>query len=360
MSSATQDCLFATINGQDQHCSVNGSCITISGYTMAEVENPIYVANCVINAFSSCTAIMLNSLTIHAMRKTLSLPKPLKALLLSLAVSDLAVGLVVQPFYIANMVILIKNQSPSSSTGTWYFFFTNIFSWTSFFGVVAISVDRLLAIQLHLRYQALVTHKRVVAVVISIWVFSVILSFILAFELIPISEITRVVLAVVMGLCFICTGIIYCKIYITVRRHTNEIKGLQVPQRESRNGGLANVARQTKSAVGTFYIYLVFLACYLPEYCRLLLIILLHNSFTIRLINEFYFFSWTLVFFNSSLNPLVYCWKMRNIRRSIINTLRSIFTKPQGNNATSNSDEDRSNNVQLAVYSPGDTDSLEI
>ena len=309
---------------------------------MAEVENPIYVANCVINAFSSCTAIMLNSLTIHAMRKTLSLPKPLKALLLSLAVSDLAVGLVVQPFYIANMVILIKNQSPSSSTGTWYFFFTNIFSWTSFFGVVAISVDRLLAIQLHLRYQALVTHKRVVAVVISIWVFSVIVSFIVVFSLIPINgEITRVVLAVVMGLCFICTAIVYCKIYITVRRHANEINGLQVPQRESRNGELANVARRpTKSAVGTFYIYLVFLVCYLPEYCRLLLLILLHNPNTIPM-NQFYFFSWTLLFLNSSLNPLVYCWKMRNIRRAIIDTLRSIFTKPQGNNATSNSDEDR-------------------
>ena len=327
---------------------------------MADVENSVYVANCVINAFSSCTAIMLNSLTIHAIRKTLSLPKPLKALLLSLAVSDLVVGLVVQPLYIAKMVIQIKSSSPSNFISYWCFFLTNTLSWTSFFTIVAISVDRLLAIQLHLRYQALVTPKRIVAVVISIWVFSVILSFILGFSLIPINEITRVVLAVAMGLCFICTATVYCKIYITVRRHTNETNGLQVPQRESQNGELANVATQTNSAVGAFYIYLVFLVCYLPEYCRLLLLILLHDPLNIRMFNEFSFFSWTLLFLNSSLIPLVYCWKMRNIRRVIINTLRSIFTKPQGNNATSNSDEDRSNNVQLAVYSPRDTDSLEI
>ncbi|XP_020614579.1 melanocortin receptor 5-like [Orbicella faveolata] len=314
-----------------------------------------YVVNCVINALSSCTAIMLNILAIHAMRKTLSLPKPLKALLLSLAVSDLAVGLVAQPFNIGIMVMLLKNTLPPSSTGKLYSFFTHIFSWTSFFNVVAISVDRLLAIQLHLRYQALVTHKRVVAVVISIWVFSIILSSILTFRFIPINEITLVVLAVTMGLCVICTAIIYCKIYITVRRHSKEINGLQVPQQEERNGERVNAARQRKSAVGTFYIYLVFLICYLPEYCRLLLtILLLHNANTIPMV-RFYYFSWTLLFLNSSLNPLVYCWKMRNIRRAVMNIMRSMFSKSQGNNATLNSDEGRTNSVPLAVYSRCDS-----
>ena len=288
------------------------------------------------------------------MRKTLSLPKPLKALLLSLVVSDLAVGLVVQPFYIATMVKLLTNPSPQSSIRSWYSFFTNTFSWTSFFGVVAISVDRLLAIQLHLRYQALVTPKRVVAVVISIWVFSTILSLILAFRLIPINVITVVVLAVVMGLCFICTAIIYCKIYITVRRHTSQINVLQEPQQQTRNGELANEARQRKSAVGTFFIYLVFLICYLPEYCRLLLTLFL-NQGTIPMLT-FYYFSWTLLFFNSSLNPLVYCWKMRNIRRAVMNIMRGIFSRPQLNNATLNSDiEGWSNSVHLTVHSRRDT-----
>ena len=50
------------------------------------------------------------------------------------------------------------------------------FCLASFLGVVATSVDRFLAIHLHLRYQELVIHKRVVAVVISIWLLSVIFS----------------------------------------------------------------------------------------------------------------------------------------------------------------------------------------
>ena len=60
-----------------------------------------YIANCVFNAWAAYTASMLNCVTIHAIRKTSSLPRPLKTLLLSLAVSDLGVGLLVQPLYIA-------------------------------------------------------------------------------------------------------------------------------------------------------------------------------------------------------------------------------------------------------------------
>ena len=59
------------------------------------------IVNCVFNIFLSYTAIMLNIVTIDALRKAPSLPKTLKTLLLSLAVSDVGVGLLVQPFYIS-------------------------------------------------------------------------------------------------------------------------------------------------------------------------------------------------------------------------------------------------------------------
>ena len=87
---------------------------------------------------------MLNILTIHAMRKTSSLPKPLKTLLLSLAVSDLGVGLLAQPLYIAVMV------GPINSLYRAFNITALIFVHASFFSVVTISVDRFLAIHLHL------------------------------------------------------------------------------------------------------------------------------------------------------------------------------------------------------------------
>ena len=138
-----------------------------------------YIASCVFNAFSSYAAIVLNIVTIHAIRKTNSLPKPLKTLLLSLAVSDLRVGLLVQPVYIASLVTGLKQGTCTGNNPTFHTvsrFTANLFVFASFFGVVALSADRFLAIYLHLRYQELVTHKRVAAVVISVWVFCAMLS----------------------------------------------------------------------------------------------------------------------------------------------------------------------------------------
>ena len=134
-----------------------------------------YIANCVFNSFLSYTAIMLNIVTIHAIRKTSSLPKTLKTLLLSLAVSDVGVGLFGQPFYTALLVKLLQKHSPDCNTSMIFEVIERVLFLASFFGVVAVSVDRFLAIHLHLRYQELVTHKRVVAVVISIWLLSVFL-----------------------------------------------------------------------------------------------------------------------------------------------------------------------------------------
>ena len=134
-----------------------------------------YIVNCVFNSFLSYSAIMLNIVTIHAIRKTSSLPKTLKTLLLSLAVSDVGVGLLGQPFYTSLLVKLLQKHSFDCNTYMTFGVIGCEFSLASFLGVVTVSVDRFLAIHLHLRYQELVTHKRVVAVVILIWLLSVFL-----------------------------------------------------------------------------------------------------------------------------------------------------------------------------------------
>ena len=77
-----------------------------------------YIVNSVFNAFLTFSAIILNSVTIQALRKTSSLPKLLKTLLVSLAVSDLGVGLLVQPFYLGTLVNRLLQHNLSEAVFT--------------------------------------------------------------------------------------------------------------------------------------------------------------------------------------------------------------------------------------------------
>ena len=136
-----------------------------------------YLANCVFNHFLSFTAIVLNVVTIYVIRKTSSLPKTLKILLTSLAVSDVGVGLLVQPFYTSLLVRLLRQINLTCIEHKIYSLSANFFCTLSLLNVLAVSVDRFLAVHFHLRYQELVTHRRIILVVISIWVFSLVRSF---------------------------------------------------------------------------------------------------------------------------------------------------------------------------------------
>ena len=113
---------------------------------MAQPEdlNSSFIANCVLNAFLSFIAIVLNIITILAVRKTSSLPTPLKTLLLSLTVSDLGVGLLVQPLYVVRTVMNMKQNAETPSfriTRDAFFITGGCLSYASFFGTVALSVD---------------------------------------------------------------------------------------------------------------------------------------------------------------------------------------------------------------------------
>ena len=254
----------------------------------------------------------------HAMRKSPLIPKPLKTLLLSLAISDLGVGLLVQPFAIELLVKWIQRNNPSCLTYTSFTIILSLFSHASLFSVMIISADRFLAIHLHLRYQELVTYKRVVSVAISIWILSAFLSLVLLWT--P-NNISFLIAAVVEVVCLASTTFFNYKIYLAVRRHTNQIQALQLQIQEEQGHGenAANSASLRKFALGAFYVYLLFLLCYLPN-----IFITIYGSGTT--IKGFFVCTLTLVFINSSLNPLIYCWNMRHVRRAIMEILRKILT----------------------------------
>ena len=295
--------------------------------TSAGVEDfrPALVAPGVFNSCLSYTTIILNIVTIHAIRKTALLPKPLRTLLLSLAASDVGVGLLVQPLYISTLVSRLNQKRIDCISYRKLFAAMNFFCISSLLNVVTISVDRFLAVHLHLRYQELVTHKRVIAAVISIWLLSAIISSGVFWN--PLRVSLKVIQFVIMTVCFIVVVTVYWRIYIVLKRHKNQIRGLQIQevQQGVQNDDLSNFLKLRKSALGTFYVCVVFMICYLPSYILSFLLLA-------RLLSPISFFeaspyTITLVFLNSSLNPVIYCWKMGPIRRTLMDIMRSIVNR---------------------------------
>ncbi|XP_068742541.1 melanocyte-stimulating hormone receptor-like [Montipora capricornis] len=276
------------------------------------------IPNIVFNAVLCFTALTLNGVTIYALRKTPSVPKPLKALLLSLAVSDLGVGILVHPLFITRLALESRLQADlRTSFPTFhmvYKFVTMQFNCASFFGVLSLSLDRFLAIHLHLRYQELVTYQRVVTAVISVWVLSGLISLIP--QQIPI-HIAYVLLAVIVVSCFVVSGVLNSMIYATVRRHAHQIHSLQVqPTVQQNASNVTNASTLRKSTFMTIHVYVLFLVCYLPWFCALCVIRFYPR---LAILWAVYPYTATLLFLNSSLNPLIYCWKLRGVRQTIMN-----------------------------------------
>ena len=286
---------------------------------------PALVANCVLNSFLSYTTVILNIVTIHAIRKTALLPKPLRTLLLSLVATDVGVGLLVQPLYISTLVSRLKQKRIDCIYDKGLSVVINFFCMSSFFNVVTISVDRFLAVHLHLRYQELVTHKRVIAAVILKWLFSAVICSDLFWA--PLFIISQVIRLVIMTVCFILVVIVYWRIYIVLRRHKIQIEGLQIQevQQGVQNGDLSNFLKLRKSALGTFYVCIVFMICYLPSY--ILYFFPLARPKSRISLYEAWLYATTLLFLNSSLNPIIYCWKMGPIRRTLMDIMRGIVNR---------------------------------
>ena len=222
-----------------------------------------------------------------------------------------------QPFYISLLVTWLQQKDPDCNTCKGLLMISGLFCLASIFGVVALSVDRFLAIHLHLRYQELVTHTRVVSVVILIWVLSVFISFMIWWVSLDTIRAVMIILGV---LCLLVTAVVYIRIYLAVQRLKNQILVLQVHQ-AGENSEITNLTNIIKSAFGIFYVFLLLLFCSLPLFITVAVI---HINGPSILLQKVFLFSWTLLFLNSSVNPVIYCWKMRHIRHAVMDILRNM------------------------------------
>ena len=260
---------------------------------------------CVVNLFLSCTTLIGNVLILLTIWKTPSLHTAANILLANLAVSDLAVGLVGHPLFVS--ALLLRIYDPSSFSRKLWKVFNILISFlcgASFFTITAIGVDRLLALKLHLRYNAVVTRCRIIWIIISIWAVSGILS---SLEL-WIPDLSYNALSPLIFTLLLANSAVYFRIYLIVRRHL-----LQIRRQEhgwvQKNGSIFSMQRFKRSALNTFLVYILMLFCYLPYS---VVLERFYSGITISLTVRHV--TTTVVLLNSTLNPLLYCWRVREIR----------------------------------------------
>ena len=293
-------------------------------YLDPEIPLALYVFDLTVNAVFSIVTIIGNSLIMAALRKIhlIQVHTVFKVFLFNLALADLGVGLVVQPLYISAVLTAMSGYSDASRILGALFYLGNWFlPNVSFVFLTLIAADRFLVLHLRLRYRNLVTLKKVVTLLVIMWFVTFAGTMLIIYD----HRIYNIAVTFGLALCISLTTFCYLKIYLTLRRHDKSVREQRLfptSQIQPQNGKRFNVQRYRRSVSNMFYVYVAFVLCYLPLFC---ILIVIHVRGVDRTTKIFRFLGATLIFINSSLNPLLFCWKIREIRRVVLKTLLDVF-----------------------------------
>ena len=276
----------------------------------------------VLNIVLSITSFLGNALILAALRKESSLHPPSKLLLRCLATTDLCVGLIAEPLALVYWMSLLNNHwnicryaSAASMISC------VILSGVSLLTMTMISVDRLLALLLGLRYKQVVTLKRTYMIVVAVWVLPTAIITTYFWNLL----ITLWLILIADLLCLLTSIISYTKIFLTLRHHQAQ---LQDQSQQPNQTSPLNIAKYKKAVSSAIWLQLALVACYLPQG---LVAALFPNSGLSSSFFIAYQYAATLVFLNSSLNPILYCWKIEEVGRAVKVTIRQLLCCPASN-----------------------------
>ena len=279
----------------------------------------ILIVNCVFNVPLMLISIIGNALVLAAILRTPSLRSPSNVFLCSLALSDLLVGLVVQPVYIVTSFNIVFHSSLMFTCQMTTVFACGVSLWA----MTTVSVDRFLALHYHMRYPSLMTTKRAVYSSTGIWLLNIALSCVRVFNL----EAYHLIIVVDVVICLLVSSFFYILIYRIVRQHQLQIHVQQQAVQNSNAEHNLNIVQSKKSAINTFIYYICMFLCYSPS---LIFIMLNINTSSERLLvvrRILWILGSTVAYANSSINPLLFCWRICELRKAVLKILRNIFLR---------------------------------
>lgn len=259
-----------------------------------------YIANLIFNIILAIVTTLENLVILIAIWRKPTLQVPSNILLFFLALSDLGVGLFAQPFIVvytaAKLQGFISMACVSLQAAA---VLSTYLCGITLLSITAVSIDRYLALYLHLRYKQLVTNNRVIKALVCTWLSA-------GLALVPWiwypKVISNITVAVGLG-CIFVTTYCFCRIYFILRHHQRQIF-LQ-----------SETERSFRTVLGMFTVYILLLLFYIPYICIAVVIVVQGTTISNRLLFEL---MRTVVSANSAINPLIYCWRLRDIREAVL------------------------------------------
>ena len=277
------------------------------------LENVLATLLSIILNLTTCPFIILmNVLVIVAIKARRRLQTKYNIMLACLAGTDLAVGLVSQPIFIAQEIYLLSGATLvdycSVYSQTIYVLLVPCIE--SLLNLALLSIERYIAMKYSLRYATILTTPRVTAAVVSSWVISVMP---LILRHIPATvQFSKVLFYVSVMLSIVV--ILYCHttVYFVSRRHMNQIKSEQIA-RETK----AKFLEDRKALITTSTILAFLFLSYVPGILYGAIKYALPTSYSGRQTNWLPFAT-SCILFNSCFNPFIYCWRNKDLRKVML------------------------------------------
>lgn len=299
-----------TSNGLNSTSSKAENLFGCSGAFASEMHSELKFLS-VFNAILATATIMGNTFILISLRKVSSIHPATKFLIRNLAATDLLVGLISEPLAIVYWTSLITEHWDIC----YYSFLLGLIigyalCGVSLFTLTAMSIDRLIALSLGLRYRQIVTLKRTSVVVATFWVVclcsSATFTYVRSYQAVIWASLISITL------CLIISVLSYTRIFLGLRHQENQVHQIQGPTPEELPTQL-NMARYKKAVISVLWLQITLLICYLPHGIL--------AGFSSRGLSQsisfFRQFTVTLIFLNSTLNPVLYCWKLKEIRQEV-------------------------------------------
>ena len=273
-----------------------------------------------LHSFLSITAFLGNTLILAALHKETSLHPPSKLLYRNLAITDLCVGIIAEPFYVTYLTSVVNERWDICYYAYWAVTYSGLTLCTvSLLTLTAISVDRLLALLLGLRYRQVVTYRRTCITATGFWILSIVGASTLFWN----RRMTSWFQYTVTALGLVTTIFAYAKIFVTLRHNQIHVQN-HASRAQPCEAIPLNIARYRKAVYSALWVQGTLGICYIPYKIEVFLTPRRGMPLSIYRARNF---TVSMVLLNSSLNPLLYCWKIREVRQAVKETLRQLFCR---------------------------------